>query len=65
MLALAAYYAPRGIPPAHILGASPSELAFLDESRKLHNKEIFAVIHNAICAALNEDAAKEAQKIYG
>lgn len=65
MLSLAAFYAPRGIPPAQILAASPSELALLAEAREIYQKETFTVIYNAVCAALSEDAAKEAQKIYG
>nr|DAL77550.1 MAG TPA: hypothetical protein [Caudoviricetes sp.] len=31
----------------------------------MHQKETFTVMYNAICAALSEDAAKEARKIYG
>lgn len=65
MLSLAAFYAPRGIPPAQILAASPSELALLAEAREMYQRETFTVMYHAVCAALSEDAAKEAFKIYG
>ncbi len=65
MLRLAAFYAPRGLSPAYVLGASPAELAFLEAARDAYYKETFAMTHNAVIAALSPDAAKEAAKLYG
>lgn len=65
MLRLAAFYAPRGLSPAYVLGASPAELTFLEAARDAYYKETFAMTHNAVIAALSPDAAKEAAKIYG
>ncbi len=62
---LAAFYAPRGIAPADVLGASPSEQAFLQAARENYYRETYTVLRNAIVAALSPDAAKEADRIYG
>lgn len=65
MFALAAYYAPRGIPLDALLTATPAEQAFLQAAREMHNKELFWLLHDAVLAAMNPDAAKEAAEIYG
>ncbi len=64
-MSLAAFYAPRGLPPTYVLGASPTEQAFLQAAREIYYKETFAMTHNAVIAALSPDAAKEADKLYG
>ena len=62
---LAAFYAPRGLSPAYVLGASPAELACLQAAREIYCKERYTLTHNAVIAALSPDAAKEADKLYG
>lgn len=61
MLALAAFYAPRGIPPARVLAASPAERALLRAAREQYWDELHVTIHNAIVTALCPDA-KEAER---
>ena len=62
---LAAFYAPRGLSPAYVLGVSPVEQAFLQAAREIYYKETYTLMHNAVIAALSPDAAKEANRLYG
>ena len=62
---LAAFYAPRGLSPAYVFGASPAEQAFLQAAREIYYKQTYTLTHNAVIAALSPDAAKEADKLYG
>ena len=65
MLSLAAWYAPRGIPLAQILAASPAELVLLSHAKNEYIKEQIFTMKTAILAAFDKDIAKEVAEKYG
>lgn len=65
MLSLAAWYAPRGIPPTQILAASPAELVLLSHAKNEYIKEQILIMKTAILAAFDKDVAREVDEKYG
>lgn len=62
---MAAWYAPRGLTPAHILAASETELMFLVHAKNEYIKEQILTIKTAVLAAFDKDIAKEVTEKYG
>ena len=62
---MAAWYAPRGITPAHVLAASETELMFLLHAKNEYIKEQIQNMRTAILAAFDKDIAKEVAEKYG
>lgn len=55
-MSLAAFYAPRGIPPGAVLAMSPAEREVLRIARAQYYEEFVTIIHNAIVTALNPES---------